>query len=89
VHLEWRIPKGRKVNGQSGGNNGVVVQNNKELKGPTIYRRLAKYPAQHPAKAPIRLQQHGYLVDFRNFSGRYLSQTTKQQIKKILSTSLF
>lgn len=151
VHLEWRIPKGRKINGQVGGNsgiflmdryeiqiqeshtnvtyadgqagaiygqfpplknastpqgewqsydivfkapvynekglvspaaitvihNGIVVQNNKEFKGPTVFRKLAKYPAKHPAKAPIRLQWHSDPIDFRNFWVRDLTQTKK------------
>lgn len=37
--------------------NGVVVQNNTELKGPTQYIGLPKYTSH--GKAPIKLQDHG------------------------------
>lgn len=37
--------------------NGVVVQNNTELKGPTVYIGLPEYKAH--GKAPIKLQDHG------------------------------
>ncbi len=141
VHLEWRIPSGRKVNGQGGGNsgiflmrlyevqilqshgnqtypdgtagavygqtpplvnatlpqgewqsydivfhaphfnddgslkapatvtalhNGIVVQSETEIMGPTVYRKLASYPKNLPEKAPLLLQWHGDPVEFRN-----------------------
>jgi len=45
--------------------NGVVVQRNTELEGPTQHKELAHY-LPHAAKAPLRLQDHGDLVRFRN-----------------------
>lgn len=44
--------------------NGILVQNNVELDGPTEYIGLPKYRA-HGA-GPIVLQDHGDLVSFRN-----------------------
>ena len=45
--------------------NGVLVQNNVEIKGPTVYIGHPKYQA-HPTKLPLVLQDHGNLVRFRN-----------------------
>ncbi len=45
--------------------NGVLVQNNVELLGPTCYIGLPYYVA-HPAKLPLVLQDHGDPVQFRN-----------------------
>jgi len=44
--------------------NGVVVQNNTEIKGTTEYIGLPSYKAH--GKAPIQLQDHGNPVRFRN-----------------------
>ena len=45
--------------------NGVVVQNHTTLIGATVHRQLAKYEA-HEATGPIRLQDHGNAVRYRN-----------------------
>lgn len=45
--------------------NGVVVQNHFELQGGTYYDRPASYE-MHPEKQPIRLQNHGNPVKYRN-----------------------
>jgi hypothetical protein len=45
--------------------NGVVVQNHFELQGNTNYDRPAAYE-KHPLKQPIRLQNHGNPVRYRN-----------------------
>jgi hypothetical protein len=45
--------------------NGVVVQNNFELKGPALHRRWTKY-RYHEAKRPLTIQDHGHPVRFRN-----------------------
>ena len=45
--------------------NGVAVQNHFELHGNTNYDRPAAYE-KHPLKHPIRLQNHGDLVKYRN-----------------------
>jgi len=54
--------------------NGVVVQDNVELLGPTMHKTLTTYPAEHPAKGPIRLQDHGHPVKFRNIWVRELKE---------------
>ena len=45
--------------------NGVAVQNHFELLGNTNYDKPAAYE-KHPLKQPIRLQNHGDLVKYRN-----------------------
>lgn len=46
--------------------NGVVIQNAQEIYGQTTFRKVAKYPKEHPEKAPIRLQWHGDPIEYRN-----------------------
>lgn len=53
--------------------NGVVVQNHFELQGGTFFDRPAMY-VPHPAKAPLRLQNHGDPVKFRNIWIRELNE---------------
>lgn len=45
--------------------NGVVVQNNATILGPTTYVGVPRY-STHAAKAPIVLQDHSNPVSFRN-----------------------
>jgi hypothetical protein len=45
--------------------NGVVVQNHAELIGGTSHREIPPWQA-HPATGPLRLQDHGDLVRYRN-----------------------
>ena len=45
--------------------NGVVVQHHRALHGPTCHRALSSY-VPHPPEAPLRLQDHGDLVRYRN-----------------------
>ena len=45
--------------------NGVVIQNHYELKGDTPFHRPSEYK-KHAAKGPIKLQDHGDPVRFRN-----------------------
>ena len=51
--------------------NGVLIHNNVKLKGPTVYIGTPKYVA-HPAKLPLRLQDHGDPVRYRNIWVREL-----------------
>jgi hypothetical protein len=45
--------------------NGVLVQNHREVMGPTVHRALAKYEPQ-PAEDSLVLQDHGNPVRYRN-----------------------
>ena len=51
--------------------NGVLVQNNVELMGPTCYIGTSYYIA-HPEKLPLLLQDHGDPMRFRNIWVREL-----------------
>jgi hypothetical protein len=45
--------------------NGVVVQDNQDLVGPTTHKARPPYKA-HPEKLPLALQDHAHPVRFRN-----------------------
>ena len=45
--------------------NGVLIQEGVELLGATTHRALPEYDP-HPPEAPLRLQDHGDRVRFRN-----------------------
>jgi len=51
--------------------NGVLVQNNVELLGPTVYIGAPHY-TPHPEKMPLALQDHGDPIQFRNIWVREL-----------------
>lgn len=53
--------------------NGVLVQNAKELIGPMAHQEIAPYRA-HPPKGPILLQDHGNPTRFRNVWVRNLKE---------------
>ena len=53
--------------------NGVLVQDNFELTGPTAHQRRPPYSA-HPDKLPLRLQDHGNRVRYRDIWIRELSE---------------
>lgn len=53
--------------------NGVVVHNNVEIQGSTAHKRKARY-SPHPDKLPIRIQDHGNPIRFRNIWIRELPE---------------
>lgn len=58
--------------------NGVLIQNNVELTGPTGWVNRAPY-AQHPEKQPIAFQDHGNPVRYRNVWVRELGKPSKKE----------
>jgi hypothetical protein len=58
--------------------NGVLVQNNVQLTGPTSWLERAPY-RPHPEKQPISLQDHGNPVRFRNIWVRQLGKPARNE----------
>jgi hypothetical protein len=54
--------------------NGVLVQDHVELTGPTAHHQRPPYQP-HPARMPLRLQDHHYKVRFRNIWIRELGES--------------
>jgi hypothetical protein len=52
--------------------NGVLVQDDTDLIGPTGHQILASYPASLPGKGPLQLQDHNDPVRYRNIWVREL-----------------
>jgi len=46
--------------------NGILVHHHQAVLGPTGHRSLSSYSQPHPPEAPLRLQDHGDLVRYRN-----------------------
>ena len=61
--------------------NGVLILNHFELKGDTPYNRPPQYK-KHADKLPIRLQDHGNPMRFRNIWIRETKPTIGVQVKK-------
>jgi hypothetical protein len=59
--------------------NGVLIQNNVELTGPTSWLERAPYRA-HPEKQPLSLQDHGNPVRFRNIWVRELGKPGRKEL---------
>lgn len=59
--------------------NGVLVQDNVEIKGPTIWLHYQPYRA-HAGRLPLALQEHGHPVRFRNIWTRELSETPEVRV---------
>ncbi len=55
--------------------NGVLIQDNMELVGPTTYMKRTPYSA-HADRLPMSLQDHGHPVRFRNVWVRDLETTS-------------
>jgi hypothetical protein len=60
--------------------NGVLVQNNVELTGPTGWIGRIPYSA-HPERLPITLQDHGFPVRYRNVWVRELGNPRKKEFR--------
>jgi hypothetical protein len=58
--------------------NGVLIQNNSELTGPTSWLERTPY-SPHPEKQPISLQDHGNPVRYRNIWVRELGKPGKKE----------
>jgi hypothetical protein len=52
--------------------NGVLVQDDTDLIGPTSHQILATYPASLPDRGPLRLQDHNTPIHYRNIWVREL-----------------
>ncbi len=61
--------------------NGVLILNHFELKGDTPYHRPPKY-TKHAERLPIRLQDHGNPIRFRNIWLREIKPAEGTQVKK-------
>ncbi len=57
--------------------NGVLVQSHVAFKGPTDIRPVSKYTS-HPAKLPLRIQNHRCPVQFRNIWIRRLDDPSEE-----------
>jgi len=61
--------------------NGILIQNHVELKGPTIYNGIPEYK-YHEAKLPLKLQDHGNPISYRNIWVRELKEQDTETILK-------
>lgn len=54
--------------------NGVLVHHHRALMGPTGHRIVSSYDTPHPPTGPLRLQDHGDRVRYRNIWLRALAE---------------
>lgn len=59
--------------------NGVVLQNGESYLGPTMHKKLASYPKNHPETGPISFQFHGDPMEYRNIWVRPLGERDKAE----------
>lgn len=59
--------------------NGVVIQNGETYLGPTMHKKLASYPENHPETGPLSFQFHGDPMEFRNIWVRPLGERDKAE----------
>jgi len=52
--------------------NGILLHNRQAAMGPTGHRTLSSYDPPHAEEGPLKLQDHGDLVRFRNIWVRHL-----------------
>jgi hypothetical protein len=57
--------------------NGILLHHKQAIIGPTGHRILAEYKKDTPERGPIRLQDHGNLVRFRNIWIRNIAEEEK------------
>ena len=53
--------------------NGILVHHRQDALGPTGHRSLSNYADPHPSTGPLKLQDHGDLVRYRNIWYRPLT----------------
>jgi hypothetical protein len=54
--------------------NGVVLHHRQAYLGPTLHKRVGSYDEPYPERGPIRLQDHGNPMRFRNIWIRPLGE---------------
>ena len=60
--------------------NGILVQDNVEIWGPTAWLQYRPYEPQQPDKLPISLQDHGNPVRYRNLWLRELPESSDAEL---------